>query len=327
MSRTVDVSILTPVHNDGDYIALSLSASLALDTDLCIEVIVIDDGSTDNSADVAQRFAAKDPRVSLIQKPAGGEASALNAGLVKACGKYIAIIEADVEVRADWLKQALPRLEDPEVMGVGGYLLTPPEDSAVARLAGYEIEYRMKRWDPLLFHITSANAMYKREAFDTFGTFREELINSCLDMDFNQRIIASGKKLAFENTARAYHHFKATFVGYIKRQFAYARFRPFLERSQMNRSDTNITVQLILTLMLLASIPIATISVWPFALCLIALFAMQAQMVHELYREKHDPVLFALPPLLICRNIAGLIGLSVGMYEKHIAPSNKNSAQ
>ena len=319
LSHQIELSILTPVHNDSETLKASLTATLSLDTDLPFELIIIDDGSTDESASIAKDFVAKDKRVTLIQKKAGGEASALNAGLEKATGRYIAILEADVEAESNWLAMLVACLEEKDVLGAGGYIMTPRGDPWIARLAGYEVEYRMSKRDRFVVHITSANALYKAEAFQQYGRFDEKLVNSCLDVDFNQRIIADGKKLAFLPEAKVMHHFKGSFFEYLKRQFAYGFYRPFLKSLHLYKRDINITLQMIFTLCIFACAPLLVWSLWPIILSLIALFLTQLPLLGEMYTKKKDPVIFLFPAVLFFRNTVGLAGLISGMIKKHFS--------
>src|SRR5205807_8738827 len=96
----------------------------------------------------------------------GGEASALNAGFRDAKGRYLAIVEADVELAPDWLETCFQVLDsDKDAIAVGGYLETPREDPWIARLAGYEVERKLATKARDAKHLTSANVLYRREAW------------------------------------------------------------------------------------------------------------------------------------------------------------------
>lgn len=90
------VSVVVPAHNAGKYLSAALD-SLRTQTVRELEIIVIDDGSSDDTGDVARRHASEDPRVHVLtnEKPSGSPASARNAGLRAARGKYIALLDAD----------------------------------------------------------------------------------------------------------------------------------------------------------------------------------------------------------------------------------------
>ena len=180
-----EISFITPVYNNASTLQKSLEAMLAQNTKRPFEIIVIDDGSTDDSAKIALSFSEKYNNVKVISKENGGEASALNAGVKEASGKYICIAEGDDELEPDWIEKNMVEFEDPQVMGVGGHLVTPREDAWVARIAGYEVEHKLDKNEKYVSHITSANAIYRAEIFGEVGTYNEKLINSCLDADVN----------------------------------------------------------------------------------------------------------------------------------------------
>ena len=157
---------------------------------------------------------AQDPRIRVFTKANGGEASALNVGFREARGNFIAIVEGDVEVAPDWLETCLAILEkEPDVFAAGGYLETPREDPWIARLAGYEVERKFATKPRDAKHLTSANVLYRREAWDLAGPFDERLVNASLDSVFNGRLAKAGKRLVYEPAARVRHHYKTTFCG------------------------------------------------------------------------------------------------------------------
>ena len=90
------VSVIVPAFNAAAYLGAALD-SLRAQTVRDLEIIVIDDGSSDETAAIARGHAAADPRVRVIshEKPSGRPASARNAGLRVARGKYIALLDAD----------------------------------------------------------------------------------------------------------------------------------------------------------------------------------------------------------------------------------------
>lgn len=88
------VSIITPCYNAANYIEKTI-ASVQQQTLTDWEMIIVDDGSTDNSADIIAKISDIDKRIKLIQKENGGSASARNLGLTVAQGEYIQFLDAD----------------------------------------------------------------------------------------------------------------------------------------------------------------------------------------------------------------------------------------
>lgn len=98
------VTIIIPCYNASAYIASSIS-SIQSQTLTDWEMIIVDDGSTDNSADIVQQFSNKDPRIKLVQKANGGTASARKLGLEHATGEYIQFLDADDSIDTDKLEK------------------------------------------------------------------------------------------------------------------------------------------------------------------------------------------------------------------------------
>lgn len=104
------VSIITPLYNSALYIQNTI-ASVQSQTLSDWEMIIVDDGSTDNSAEIVQKISISDSRIKLIQKENGGSASARNMGLSFATGKYIQFLDADDTISPDKLERQTTILE------------------------------------------------------------------------------------------------------------------------------------------------------------------------------------------------------------------------
>ncbi len=103
-AHTPAVSVLVPVYNVEKYIRECLDSIIA-QTLKDIEIICVEDGSTDSSLRILQEYAAKDARVVVISKPNGGLPSARNAGLDAARGKYIGFIDGDDYISPDMYRR------------------------------------------------------------------------------------------------------------------------------------------------------------------------------------------------------------------------------
>ena len=95
------VSVIVPVYNVATYLPQCLDSILA-QTLQETEIIVVDDGSTDNSPQICDEYAAKDKRIQVIHQKNQGQSSARNKGMALACGKYIAFVDSD-----DWIEPTM----------------------------------------------------------------------------------------------------------------------------------------------------------------------------------------------------------------------------
>ena len=92
------ITILVPIYNVEKYLRMCLD-SIVSQTFRDLEIILINDGSTDGSKSIIDEYSEKDPRIIIIDKANSGYGSSMNIGLSKASGKYIGIVEPD-----DWIE-------------------------------------------------------------------------------------------------------------------------------------------------------------------------------------------------------------------------------
>lgn len=109
------ISIVIPVYNAAPYIERSLGSVLA-QTYRELEIIVVDDGSTDATPEILRRFASSDDRIKVITKENGGSSSARNAGLKQATGEYLGFIDADDYIEPDMYENLLGVFESDDTV-------------------------------------------------------------------------------------------------------------------------------------------------------------------------------------------------------------------
>jgi len=310
----VKISFLMPMYDAEETVGAAIDSILDLRTDHEREIIVVDDGSTDGSVEaIGGTYGG---RVKVVRKDHGGEASALNEGLTHCTGDVIALAEADVELEPDWLGKVLAAFGDERVIGAGGTLAAFPEDPWIARLAGYEVEAKFAGKPRHANHITSANAAYRRKAFEVAGQFDEKLLNASLDSDFNSRLIEKGFLLAYVPEARARHHYKPTLIEFLKRQYAYARYRVYVRSAALYPADRLLAVNVVLAALLVVSPALIPVSGWIPLGVLAAAVLLQLPLALGILVRRRDAAAFLSPPVLILRNIVAAVGCAVGTVRK-----------
>lgn len=120
MGNQIIVSVIIPVYNTEKYLKQCLDSAIASigEQNSKVQVVLVDDGSTDGSAEICDLYAARYPFVQCVHQENGGVSSARNAGLKLAVGEYIAWIDSDDYVSKKWLFQILCAIakERPDVI-------------------------------------------------------------------------------------------------------------------------------------------------------------------------------------------------------------------
>lgn len=205
------VSVVIPLYNKGHCISRTLNSVLA-QTYQNIEIIVVDDGSTDNSPEVVKTF--KDARLILITQENKGPGAARNAGLRRATGEYIVFLDADDEWAPNFLQEGVDFLDSHEEVSTisSGYYDTSKGDREISKfwdrkgvLEGiYELsdDIHPDVAVHLLGYMIPCTTIAKREIinkyggfFDTYRCLYGEDANLWFKIILNEKIAISRRKL------------------------------------------------------------------------------------------------------------------------------------
>ena len=130
------VSVVIPAYNAEKTLRRTLECVLN-QTLSALQVILVDDGSTDSTAAIARNMAEKDPRLTVISRENLGISSTRNAGLLLCKGKYIRFVDADDTLPADSMEKMVRRAEqDGSDLVIGGYDQYFGEKRSYHNLAG-----------------------------------------------------------------------------------------------------------------------------------------------------------------------------------------------
>src|SRR3990170_6801644 len=220
------VSIVIPMYNAERHIKDVLGAIFAQNYSGPIEVIVVNDGSKDRSLEIVRGFQ-KEGDLKIIDQPNQGAVAATNSGFKAAMHDIICSVDSDVVLHKDWLKKTIEEFDNPAIGAVQGYIKTPEGVSFLARMAGYDLEYRYDRLkSKYVTQVSTANTAYRRSAVEKLGLFYPQFKYG-YDNDMSYRLQKAGYKLVNKRDAICEHYWKADFKGYIKQQYwsAYGRMQ------------------------------------------------------------------------------------------------------
>lgn len=133
------VSVLVPAYNEAETMGPVLESLLALDYPR-YEIVVVDDGSTDDTLRRARRFEGDHAacRVRVHTKSNGGKASALNLAFRRSSGELVLGVDADSQLRPEALRWMVSRMADPGVVAVAGYICVRNRNRMITRLQALE---------------------------------------------------------------------------------------------------------------------------------------------------------------------------------------------
>ena len=118
---TEKITVIVPVYNVENYLEKCLD-SLINQTYKNLEIIVINDGSTDNSGEICQEYAQKDNRIVYIEKENGGQSEARNMGLDRMTGSYVTFVDSDDWVELDYVENLYKKITEYQAdIAVGNY--------------------------------------------------------------------------------------------------------------------------------------------------------------------------------------------------------------
>ena len=105
------ISFIIPIYNAEPYLVRCIHSVLKQTTSEPLQVILVDDGSTDNSLAIAQEGAREEKRIVVLRQPHAGQSAARNLGLKHAQGEYVAFVDADDTIAPDWCEKHVEAIE------------------------------------------------------------------------------------------------------------------------------------------------------------------------------------------------------------------------
>jgi len=219
------VSVLIPAWNEERVIESSINRVLA-SKEVELEVIVIDDGSTDETSAIVRRIFGDDPRVQLLTLENGGKARALNQGLELAKGEIIVALDADTQFEPETIARLSRWFADPEIGAVAGNAKVGNRINIVTRWQGVEyvtaqnLERRaLSRFDAITV-VPGAVGAWRRAALDQVGGYPHDTLAE--DQDLTIAIQRVGWLIEYDVDAVAWTESPETFGALAKQRFRWA---------------------------------------------------------------------------------------------------------
>jgi O-antigen biosynthesis protein len=191
------------------------------------EVIVIDDGSTDNTRAIAREYGVR-----VISTPNRGLSAARNLGLEAATGEIVAYIDDDAYPDPHWLTYLARAFTSTNHAGIGGPNIPPTGDgplaACVANAPGGPIHVLLS--DEVAEHIPGCNMAFRRDRLLEVGGFDPVFRRAGDDVDVCWRLQEKGWTLGFSAAAMVWHHRRNSIRAYLRQQVGYGDAEALLER-------------------------------------------------------------------------------------------------
>jgi GT2 family glycosyltransferase len=228
------ISVVVCSFNGGRTIRDTLEALQRVDYP-DYEVIVINDGSTDDTPRIAREFGVR-----LISTENRGLSSARNTGWQQATGEIVAYIDDDAYPDPHWLKYLAATFLTTSYVGVGGPNLAPADDGwiadCVANAPGGPVHVLVS--DREAEHIPGCNMAFRREALEAVGGFDPRYRAAGDDVDICWRLQERGWTIGFSAAAMVWHHRRNSLRMYWKQQRGYGKAEALLEAKWPERYNT-----------------------------------------------------------------------------------------
>jgi cellulose synthase/poly-beta-1,6-N-acetylglucosamine synthase-like glycosyltransferase len=282
-------------------------------------VIVVDDGSTDETSGIAERHD-----VTLVRQPPRGAAAARNRGVAASEGEIVLFTDADCVPDTNWIAEMVRSFGDPEVVGAKGVYRTRQKE-IVARFVQCEYEERYElmarqRW---IDFIDTYSAGYRRAVFLDQGGFDTLYPNASVeDQELSFRLAERGCKMVFNPQAIVYHQHPKTLAAYFGRKFNIGCWKMRVLRTHPGKavSDSHTPqtlkaqIVLVVTTVVLALVGMWRAPCW-FAAAVSFLLLLASVTPFSLRTLRKDtPVALVSPFLLLVRALALGLGMVAGSW-------------
>src|SRR6266851_3788991 len=227
-----NVSIVVPTYNRARELERCLRSLFALDYPAhCLEIIVIDDTSTDETSSMLRRMAREvaarglETRV-VCHEQRQGVGISRNTGAQAARHDLIAYLDSDCVASPGWLRELVPAFQDERVAAVGGMIRAYDRKSLLGRYEDVRsslfmgMQPQQVRLEGPLTYLPTANMLLRRAAWQQLSGFAP--MTQGEDVDFCRRLLISGASMLYLPQGVVYHDYRTTLGAFLRIRFAYA---------------------------------------------------------------------------------------------------------
>lgn len=219
------ISVVIPVYNEEVVIKKTVKAVLHSQYPIT-EVIVVDDGSTDQTAFIVEKAFRNNPRVKVIRKQNGGKASALNLGFRKALGDIIITIDADTVFTNLAISYLVEHFKDPNVAAVSGNCKVGNIRNQltlwqhIEYVTAFNLERRAYDYLNCITVVPGSNSAWRRNVVEEVGYYDHDTLAE--DTDLTLKIVEKGYRIAYDDKALSYEECPETVKDFVKQRYRWS---------------------------------------------------------------------------------------------------------
>ena len=240
------VSFVIPCLNSEQTLGRALDSIFAQETEAPFEVIIVDNGSSDGTVALAQRYP-----VTIVHASKRGAGPARNAGVAQARGSYLAFIDSDVVLEPTWLSRILGPMQSHGFQIGLGRVIPAGEENFFNQFRRALNQKRYRNTNISLIApdgsvnpvVNTAACVYEKSFFNTFGGF-DERISRIEDTELSMRLYLHGCAIFASSSARAEVYNTGTLWGYLRRSWKLGMARKELARVTQVKTTPNWRVYL-----------------------------------------------------------------------------------
>ena len=219
------VTIIVPVYNEEVIIQRTINALLKSNYALT-EILIIDDGSTDQTASIVKESYYKNKKVKLIQKENGGKASALNIGFQQAKGEIVITIDADSIFHPDSISYLVENFSDPQVAAVTGNCKIGNIKNQltlwqhIEYVTAQNLEKRAFEELDCITVVSGSNSAWRKSVVEQLGFFHQDTLAE--DSELTIRILNAGYRIIFDDRALSFEECPETLKDFLKQRYRWS---------------------------------------------------------------------------------------------------------
>lgn len=226
------VSVVIPLYNLGEFLPRAVNSVLA-QTEKDLEVIIVNDASTDDSLEVAEALSIKDKRIKVVSNESNQYlAEALNRGIVEASGKYILPLDADNEIAPNTLKTLSAALDADRTIDIvygAVEFVEPDEHRFISKWPGdFSFAGQMQRKNQI-----PSTSLYRKRVWQRSGGYRRRC-RTAEDADFWTRIVSLGfQPLRVTDAKTLIYHIRTDSMSHVQPDWDWTAWYPWCRNQSL----------------------------------------------------------------------------------------------